>query len=610
MASTESSQHELDHQGIIKAYNHRVPIREIMATYKVSRQGIYNILERLGIPKWSERESTKINLTVPDPPPIIQITSSPGLQPVAKNGRGVNPPVAGVAQNSILTIVKEALEAAQLLEKEGYKSSLAFTSGPVRMTLEKDEKLAKLNSNTIQKYERPPAYPSIEYGRKWMGDLLTSGRPFKNIKKEFMLWPEQEKLIDAILDPSIKVILVHGSRRTGKSTGLWLGLCEYQLVHRAPMILVGAKEDSAAAILKDMVNDTLSKKDTDRLIAYTHGRLRMMGLTFLTGQELKVAATTTTGVKGLASGLVWIEEWDQVLREHPKVYADAVAIALSEPNMKIIMSANQDTGVFKQAKEDLEKYGNQCVVFEFTPEVCPHVEILDNSGLVHELMAGAMGDDYANSQLKNTESHIGEVFNSKAVMDAFNQYDEWAVSFGIIRENNIPLYDPIKSYVCLDPGFGHPTGIVVVHALRAHCWCDYAKDLTGAEVEDDDEILRLAADLATEYGAEIIIENGQWGSSYWMKKLRNRGFTVHGRKFQGRGKANDRSDHIKHLNGLLNARRFHTDQRNLKKGLGIYNPEMREKQAEGYKGDKVDALLLGAKMLERYLMEEEIQEFY
>lgn len=540
-----------------------------------------------------------------------QTPSSPKPLPI------LSPPRTGggaLPSNPIMATVRQAIEAAQLLEAEGYKASLSFNAGPVKMSLERDEKIRK-QAKTIVKYRRPPVYDSVQQGRQIMTDLVNSGKPFKQIKRFFKLWPDQDNLVEAIQDPTIKVIIVVGSRRTGKSTGLKLGADEYMQRTGNNAWLLGAKEDAASAILKDMCRDIFAEQYTDHLVAHYKGRQKMMGYVLLNGSELNIAATTVGSIRGMAGGLLWFEEFCIIMVEHPQVFADAVAVALSEPDMKLIMSSNQATGVFKQFMDDMKKYPDKVAIFDFTgigdDATCPHVEILGNSNMVHEMMSSVMDTEYADSQLKNTESHRGEVFNSKAVMDAFNQYDEWATSFGIITENNLPLYDPVKSYVCLDPGFGHPTGIVVVHALRAHCWCDYANDLTGAEVEDDDEILRLAGDLATEFGAEIIIENGQWGSSYWMKKLRNRGFTVHGRRFQGRGKANDRSDHIKHLNGLLNSRRFHTDQRNLKKGLGIYNPEMREKQSEGYKGDKVDALLLGAKMLENYLMEEgEIDQFY
>jgi hypothetical protein len=506
----------------------------------------------------------------------------------------------------------EAIEAVEFLEQKGYAAEISFDMGPTKVKLKREEK--KEEAAPYPRYRRPPVYSSIEEGVEHFTSLCSLLMEEEITKEELFdqckLWPEQARLIDAMLDPGIPLIFVYGSRRTGKTTSLFLSAIEYLLDVAGKAILMGANADSISAILEEMLEDPLTKPYTDPVIARRlGGEVKRTGFRLATPEKkyLHAKAPTTGQVKGLKGDLIWVEEFDQLLTEKPKVYADLIAVARSEPSMKIIMSANQTGGQFKLMRREFEALDaeGKCATFVFDDDHCPHARISESMGLgsrdeedsiFYRLMKLAVSEDYADSQLKNTELDTGEVFNAELLSDAYNTYDEWLLSAGIITESLSPRAAPAYSVISVDPGFGHPTGITAWHALRAHCWCSHARKMKGND-SDQDTILSYIADLAIELGAVVILESGQWGSSYWAKELRKRGIKVIMRKFQGRGKPNDRSDHIKYFNGLLGAHRLHIGDLEVYKSLTIYNPELKEKTAEGYKGDLADSSLLAVKWL-------------
>lgn len=410
-----------------------------------------------------------------------------------------------------------------------------------------------------------------------------------------MLNAKQNQIIDTIELDNVRLVAIEGPRRSGKSN-CWfvaareLGFCGY--THWG---LWGAKEDSASIILRQMSQDKVSRDQIGPLIA--QNSIATI-LRFKDGVDIRAHATVPADAKGFAYMGVIIEEADQVIAKHPDVIGIILGIMRSEPNMKIILVMNRDSGPYKLVRDALlndERLREKCRFFTLDEVDSPHIAATGNDDIIEPLMRALVGKDKTDEQLHNIESQDGELFNVNAMMHCFNEYDEWMRHVHLLDDaGQRTRKRPARTVVSVDPGFGHPTGIFVASMIENHIyeeesWEYCGKDDRGVSVTED-FIKTRVAELARKYGAHIICESNSGGlfwMQFWKQYAGLKG--VYAQNFGGEGKANDRVVFVKKMNQLIEEQRFHFKSDDLRTQLMIYNPAERDTTENSGKGDKADA---------------------
>ena len=169
-------------------------------------------------------------------------------------------------------------------------------------------------------------------------------------KKENLTWfrpgilnPKQNQIIDAMVDSHTQVVVVMGPRRTGKSTGGYIGVCENVVEgQRLHWGMWGATEHSACKILNDVWKDQITWEETHHLIT----NKTFKRITFKNGGSLEVNPTTVSGSKGMAYQGIWLTEFDQILKDNPDAVASIVGILRSEPQLKLLLDMNMGSGAY------------------------------------------------------------------------------------------------------------------------------------------------------------------------------------------------------------------------------------------------------------------------
>ena len=433
---------------------------------------------------------------------------------------------------------------------------------------------------------------------KLFGQLGRIGeREPPSYRRPGVLNPRQQEIVDTSQDPLVKLILIEGDRRTGKSTAAWVAVNELMFAGHRHWGLWGAKRDSASKILRDLMADRITYNELNPLVA----NITAMRLERVDGCTLNAHATTVADSKGFDYDGVWIEEFDQVLRDNPQVFAAIVPILRAKPNLKIIMTANRDQGAYKLMREYFADNADQSVrdavrFFTLTRAEATHLANADNDPLIEPLMQLAVGRDKTQEQLHNIESYSGEVFNATKLMTALNGYDDWMLDMGLVDSaNERSNRRPLATVIGIDPGFGDATGIACWSIYDNHVYEEeshvlYGRDEKGIGVSEE-QIKQLVRSMALKYGATIIIEpnsGGLWWADYWEKEC---GLRVVRHAFAPAGKAGDRESHIRLFNTLLEEERAHYCNPQLRDQGVVYSLDEKNKSVNRGHGDLVDAVL-------------------
>jgi hypothetical protein len=432
---------------------------------------------------------------------------------------------------------------------------------------------------------------------KTFGQLGRVGeREPPSYRRPGILNPRQNEIIDAAQDPQVKLILIEGDRRTGKSTAAWVAINELMFAGWRDWGLWGAKRDSASKILRDLTADRITYTELNPLIA----NITAMRLQRVDGCTLNAHASTVADSKGFDYDGVWIEEFDQLLRDNPAVFGAIIPILRAKPKLKIIMTANRDTGSYKLMREYLSSEVNPVFAesvrfYTLTRDEASHLADAENDPLIEPLMEVAVGRDKTQEQLHNVESYSGEVFDAQALVDALNSYDEWMLDMGLVDASlQRTGIRPLRTVIGVDPGFADATAITVESQYRDHVYEEeshefHGRNERGTEVSQE-HIIQFIRALAVKYGAEICIESNS-GGLWWAKALRAQGLRVTMSNFTTPGTGTDRESHIRLLNQLLESGRYHYRNERFRAQAVVYSLAEKGKRSNADHGDLVDAKL-------------------
>jgi hypothetical protein len=351
--------------------------------------------------------------------------------------------------------------------------------------------------------------------------------------------------------------------------------------------------------MRDVRYDQFSYQEVDPIIVDTTAQK----LTLANGAVLTAHASVPSDAKGFKASVIWFEEFDQLLRLQPKTIAAAVGVLLSEPNARLVITANKDTGAYKLFEDLLTKpeYAEDVKFFSIDDTQAPHIEAAGNTGIVKAFMTATVGADYAEQQIHNQDSYEGEVFHVQDVMDANNTYDYW---MGNVKPR------PDRVVIGIDPGQGHATGIMILgqhndhlYEIESHEFVGKRLDKAGALIApkthqkqvSEDYIKTFITEKAHALHADIVCETNS-GGAWWMQHWREQpGIKiVKPSDFGKPGTRNDRNGFIHELSQLLGDGKFHFKNDQLRSQLISYNPDDRESVEWSNKGDLADATLHAA----------------
>lgn len=396
-----------------------------------------------------------------------------------------------------------------------------------------------------------------------------------------MLNPKQHQIIDCMCDQKTKVIFVEGDRRTGKSTAWITGAIENIFNgDRTKIGLWAATEETCNKIHRDAVTDNLTWDSwKDLVLSHTAKRTRFR----VNGGIIETHATKMSDASGLQYDIVVIDEFHQVLRDNAEAFATIAGITRSEPNLKIVLVCNKGQGAYEAFKDELKPLIKKGVAKFFTLEKKDTTHITEEADEISDvLMRASMGDDFADSQLKNITTHAGDPFPPKLIIDAMNGYDEFMEKLG-----------QVAYFACVgvDPGFSHPTGVFVMGVYRGHIFELESMELAGKDTSDE-RVKAIVSELATDYGGHIVCESNS-GGLHWIKAWNEEwGHTAYAQNFAGpQTDAFHRMNMIRMIRDLMTQHRLHICSRKLKKQLLKYNPD---KDKNDSKGDLADAFIHAA----------------
>jgi hypothetical protein len=415
-----------------------------------------------------------------------------------------------------------------------------------------------------------------------------------------ILNPTQHEIIDAIADTTTKIVFVEGSRRVGKSTAAFLGICECILSGRLKWDMWASKGDACKRLHRDMIQDRLTADCVKEIIAQTISNKT----TWYNGGQLCLHDTTVADSKGIGGDGIFIDEFDQMLLHNREVFAAIIGILRDKANMKVVLVANRDSGIYKLFREVLKQEAE--ITTETTPAVkfftltsqeSPHIQTAGNDALISKLMTVSMGQAYTAQALYNRESHEGETFNSVYMSKAFMNFDEWAL-----------LYAPNHYHVMIsiDPGFNHATGIVVLaisedlydfDGTQYHqMWELHSEGKEGNDYNDFNSsvvecVCGWARKCAQHTGCtrvEITTESNNSGL-VWKQQIANRGYSVITDNFGRPDWWTSKLCYCDAVNYYLCAQMIHLRNPDLKAEMTIFTTK--ENADDEHKGNMCDALL-------------------
>lgn len=303
-----------------------------------------------------------------------------------------------------------------------------FTQQKQPCTVKDAITLKDLSDNLSNSVATPPWYNPPVATPQQMIDFKED----PSLITEFIASPKQMEIMNAVAYGPKKIIMIEGTKRTGKSTFVWLGLnlANWNGTHKR-WRMYGASETNAMDIHEGMKTDPLTLKYTAHLEKGNGSKLRT---TFFNNGFLQVMSTGKgKGGERRSSGTdcdaVWIDESHSVLIDAPKTLAMAAMILLASPNLRIVFSMNREGEAYEMFKNLLlDKLLPEDIHFiTITDKDVFHIT-KDADRIVRVLVEASAGEDMVAQYMDNQYVKSGDlVYPRKAIMKAFEDYDTPAI---------------------------------------------------------------------------------------------------------------------------------------------------------------------------------------
>jgi len=420
---------------------------------------------------------------------------------------------------------------------------------------------------------------------------------------------KQNYVVERIVNSEKKIIMVEGDQRTGKSTAVFCALHELVLKFEKPIKIdlmagKGGSGDTGGAtrILNDLFRDMLLQEVNNQMISYKTNRF----IQYFNGSKLIAHETTVADIKGSDSEVTVCEEMDVAIKNSPEAVMSLLLTLRARKDLKIILVANMDTGVYRLIRTVLSdpKWSDDVEFITMTNEDAPWIADAGNDPLLMEISDAIVGEEFTQRRFMNIDLGEGEMFDPHAMMDALETYDQALIDIGLYKElddgGKVQIASPLRVVIGVDPGHDHPCGVFIGAVYREHIYeiasfkrigvsADMPKGRFGKVVRmKQEDLIEKVAMIAQEYHATIFCESNSGGKE-WIDAW-NSYPNVHAypSNFGGKGQKNDEFLFIKKLAMLIESGRFHFKSKALYKEATIYDPRVNKNDR---KGNLVDACL-------------------
>ncbi len=464
--------------------------------------------------------------------------------------------------------------------------------------------------------------PELKNIPSWMGPLVVeeirrmqqSESKNRIIIRPAVFHPKQHELIDAVKDPSIKLIFCQGAQRSGKSTGVMQGLHEVDVEFGKPwkiLLLAGkggqsGKDGGAKGILSDLLRDPFLDPNNKKLLdlgARTNDHIKWMH----SGMSLTATDLTVAAIKGGDQDFVWIDEMDVAIKkgkEKREAVVSAVNTMLAVPHFKLILTANLDKGLYQVLVDRVFElgYGRDSIkTISIFKADCPHLEgqdVAENYEIAQVFTEVLLDKGMAKMRLQGVMDYQGDIFDQESIKDAYAIYETLLATtfsnpetFWLETEYNVLAIDP--------SGQGHPWGYFL-GGVRDNFFIEIKSgememgyDDTGQKWTPE-RLNLFIYKLIKQYNVKYVVLESNTGGPALEIYIRQKGYkNVEFQNFGAEGKSNARSNYLQVARNALENRAVALKNRNLHPQLTIYDPDERDKtdRKVSQKGDLADAFI-------------------
>ena len=435
------------------------------------------------------------------------------------------------------------------------------------------------------------------------------------IKRPTEFHQKQNELIDAVINPDVKVIFCPGAQRSGKSTGVMQGLHELSLISTYPqkiLLLAGkggqsGKDGGAKGILRDLLRDPFLEENNKKLLnlnSRTNDTVQWFQGNIMTATDLTVAA-----IKGGDQNIVWIDELDVAIKkgaDKREAVVSAVNTMLAVPNFKLILTANLDKGLYQILAERIKEMGmgkESVKIIEIYKSDCPHLEndgVSENYQIAQVFTEVLLDAGMAKMRLQGEMSYEGDIFDQQSIKDAYAIYEtllnttfENPDEFWLETEYNVLAIDP--------SGEGHPWGYFIGGVVN-----NFFIEIASGELQlgspqsmgggrwTPARLNEFVYKMMKQYNVKYVVIESNTGGPGLKIYLQGKGFTkVEYQNFGAEGNYNARTNYLKVVNKILHGRALALKNRSIHPQLTVYDPDERKKTAThvSQKGDVADAFI-------------------
>jgi hypothetical protein len=405
---------------------------------------------------------------------------------------------------------------------------------------------------------------------------------------------KQVDIINAIVEPGLKLIIVEGDKRTGKSTVGFMG-CNvgvYDGIFKR-IGLWAAGDENAVGILENMYTDDLTAQWHMPLFKGFGSRHRK---TYFNNSYIDAHSNKAASTSGLDFDFAWIDEAHEVMVQQPDIFAMIIMTMRAKPDCKLLLTMNKGEGGYEYfMNTTLKELAEEGIAYKFfTLEKSDITHIDDETdAFVRIMVKAAKGEEYAERWLDNIAPLSGRAFNPASIEMAYNTYDQFM------------LNPPLPAYVIAsyDPsGTGHRKGFTIF-ACDAHGANFWELHSGSYQLGKSHDAIRKGIGMSAQhirndialkcrtFGVQMFISESNMDGPEMVLFMQQQGFRAIHQNFSGEegNRGASRGRMIAIMREIMDVNAIFMKGKELSADLFRYNPE--KESSEKYKGDVADAAI-------------------
>lgn len=501
-------------------------------------------------------------------------------------------------------ILQKFIQEGKMTKVKAPSSVIINSTTAIPTNLSPDELQKMLMDASVRGLTKPD--PDAQWGRILLATMEKTEQltiPKKPLEIHKYIRPpeysdKQNLITDYIVGHQIKFLFIVGNQRGGKSTAIFNAFSEMVMKnttgHPLQFDLMTGTGKQAKRILKDTYNDKIILENNRNQIIYLDAEKAI----WWDKSQLDLHEPTM-GVKGGTNNVSWCDEFDVTIKTDKVALQTMINMGIANPNMLVIFSSNQDSGIYQYFKQEFEQlsYTEKEVAFvEIFPVDCPWLKEAGNIPLVTKISNILVGKTVTKMRLENKFSGTGDQIDGASLKDA---YDIYETLLQMEFKTNKPILECDYRILSIDPSnTGNPFGWILLGVKSQHI-IEFEGDMfqmgfdpTGQKWSTE-RINEFFLKMYREnYCRCILLENNSYGGGL-MVYLQNHGVKVEISVRGKEGEDNSLSNFMNVARKVFEDRLLALKNQDLRGQLTQYDPVERGKISHMFKGDIADALING-----------------